>query len=59
MPGSMDGVKLAQFVRDRWPPIKIIATSGRVVVDDNDLPTGSLFLPKPYRGAELVERFAS
>jgi CheY-like chemotaxis protein len=23
MPGSMDGLKLAQFVRDRWPPIKI------------------------------------
>lgn len=55
MPGSMDGLKLARFVRDRWPPIKIIATSGRVVVDDNDLPTGSVFLPEPYRGAELVE----
>ncbi|KJC60202.1 chemotaxis protein CheY [Bradyrhizobium sp. LTSPM299] len=54
MPGSMDGLKLARFVRDRWPPIKIIATSGRVVAGDNDLPAGSLFLPKPYRGAELV-----
>lgn len=29
MPGSMDGLKLAKFVRDRWPPIKIVATSGR------------------------------
>ena len=28
MPGSMDGLKLARFVRDRWPPIKIVATSG-------------------------------
>jgi len=28
MPGSMDGVKLAHFVKNRWPPIKIIATSG-------------------------------
>ena len=29
MPGSMDvGIKLAQAVRSRWPPIKIIATSG-------------------------------
>jgi len=54
MPGSMDGLKLAQFVRNRWPPIKIIATSGRVVVADDDLPAGSVFLPKPYRGAELV-----
>jgi len=23
----MDGLKLARFVRDRWPPIKIVATS--------------------------------
>ena len=29
MPGSMDGLKLAHAVRDRWPPIKIIVTSGR------------------------------
>jgi two-component system, response regulator PdtaR len=54
MPGSMDGLKLARFVRDRWPPIKIIATSGQVVAGDDDLPAGSLFLPKPYRGPVLV-----
>jgi CheY-like chemotaxis protein len=54
MPGSMDGLKLARFVRDRWPPIKIVATSGRVTVDDDDLPDGSVFLPKPYRGAQVV-----
>eukprot|EP01035_Chromulina_nebulosa_P042709 gene42709-57821_t len=27
MPGSMDGLKLAMAVRDRWPPVKIIVTS--------------------------------
>ena len=54
MPGSMDGLKLARLVRDRWPPIKIIATSGRVRVEVLDLPAGSVFLPKPYRGAQLV-----
>ncbi len=54
MPGSMDGLKLARFVRDRWPPIKIVATSGRVMVGDQDLPAGSVFLPKPYRGPQLV-----
>src|SRR5882757_4838475 len=54
MPGSMDGLKLARFVRNRWPPIKIVATSGRVVVGNDDLPSGSVFLPKPYRGAEVV-----
>ena len=54
MPGSMDGLKLARFVRDRWPPIKIVATSGRAIVGDDDLPDGGVFLPKPYRGAEVV-----
>jgi two-component system, response regulator PdtaR len=54
MPGSMDGLKLARLVRDRWPPIKIVATSGLVRVEDHDLPAGSVFLPKPYRGDEVV-----
>ncbi|RZJ44564.1 MAG: response regulator, partial [Brevundimonas sp.] len=29
MPGTMDGLKLARAVRDRWPPVTIIMTSGR------------------------------
>jgi CheY-like chemotaxis protein len=48
MPGAMDGLKLAHFVRRRWPPIKIIATSGHHKFHDGDLPEGGLFLPKPY-----------
>jgi two-component system, response regulator PdtaR len=48
MPGSMDGLKLAAAVNGRWPPIKIIATSGRLVMHEGDLPEGGLFLPKPY-----------
>ena len=54
MPGSMDGLKLARFIRNRWPPIKIVATSGLVRVEDGDLPAGSRFLQKPYRGAEII-----
>jgi CheY-like chemotaxis protein len=54
MPGSMDGLKLARFVRDRWPPVKIVATSGRVRVTDNDLPEGGRFLPKPYSAGEIT-----
>jgi len=48
MPGSMDGLKLARAIRGRWPPIKIIATSGRANVREPDLPEGGRFLPKPY-----------
>ncbi|MBU6464482.1 MAG: response regulator [Bradyrhizobium sp.] len=54
MPGSMDGLKLARAVRGRWPPIKIIATSGRLHVGEMDLPEGGRFLPKPYGHAEVA-----
>jgi two-component system, response regulator PdtaR len=50
MPGSMDGLKLASFVRDRWPPIKLIVTSGHVPAKEADLPSGGRFFTKPYRG---------
>lgn len=55
MPGSMDGLKLAAAVRDRWPPVAIIATSGLTNVDEKDLPPGGRFLPKPYAGAALAK----
>ena len=48
MPGSMNGLKLAEAVGGRWPPIKIIATSGHYVVRDGDLPSGGLFSANPY-----------
>jgi CheY-like chemotaxis protein len=52
MPGSMDGLKLAHFVKGRWPPIKIIATSGHTKIAE--MPEGSRFLPKPYAGATIT-----
>jgi CheY-like chemotaxis protein len=48
MPGSMDGLKLAHAVRDRWPPIKIIVTSGKRQPAQDAMPSGGVFLPKPY-----------
>jgi CheY-like chemotaxis protein len=53
MPGSMDGLKLARAVRGRWPPIKIVATSGHLDVGETDLPEGGRFLPKPYSPVQL------
>ena len=54
MPGSMDGLKLAAAVRGRWPPIKIVATSGLADVSEKDLPAGGRFLPKPYNASKIV-----
>src|SRR5215470_1622308 len=53
MPGSMDGLKLARAVRGRWPPIKIVTTSGQCVVEATDLPEGGRFLPKPYSATQV------
>jgi CheY-like chemotaxis protein len=55
MPGSMDGLKLAHFVRDRWPPIRLIVTSGHLAIPDQAIPSGGRFFPKPYRYGELVQ----
>src|ERR1700723_1653861 len=49
IPGSMDGLKLAHYVRGRWPPVKIIVTSGHVKARGADLPTGAVFIGKPYQ----------
>jgi CheY-like chemotaxis protein len=54
MPGSMDGLKLAHAVRGRWPPIKIVATSGRVSVTQRDLPEGGRFVSKPYSPNQIT-----
>jgi CheY-like chemotaxis protein len=48
MPGSMNGMKLAAAVRDRWPPIEIIIVSGQVRLSEGDLPERSVFFSKPY-----------
>jgi CheY-like chemotaxis protein len=56
MPGSMDGVKLAHYVRTRWPPVKIIVTSGYQHLTADQLPKGSLFLSKPYDPQQVRQK---
>jgi CheY-like chemotaxis protein len=52
MPGSMDGLKLAAAVRDRWPPVHIIITTGKE--RPMTIPANALFIPKPYLGKNIV-----
>jgi CheY-like chemotaxis protein len=54
MPGSMDGLKLAHTVRQRWPPIKIILVSGQLKLADIDIPTDSRFFGKPLEAQEVI-----
>ena len=54
MPGGIDGLKLAASVRDRWPPIKIIVTSGHRRVNVDALPVEARFMAKPYDTAAVI-----
>ncbi|WP_336945658.1 response regulator [Asaia sp. BMEF1] len=55
MPGSMDGLRLAALVRDRWPPIEIIVTSGRGIPQLATIPARAMFLPKPLNEQRVKE----
>jgi two-component system, response regulator PdtaR len=59
MPGAMDGIRLAQAVRGRWPPIKIIVTSGFSRGELKSLPEGSQFIPKPYHARQISDALHS
>lgn len=62
MPGSLNGLKLAAMVRDRWPPIEILIVSGHMRPTAVDLPPRSLFFSKPYNDSQVVaalRRFAA
>ena len=54
MPGSMDGLKLAHAVKHRWPPVHIVATSAYHAALKDELPAGTVFLPKPYAEHNVI-----
>jgi two-component sensor histidine kinase/CheY-like chemotaxis protein len=54
MPGSMDGLKLAHAVHERWPLIKIILVSGQLTLTDADKPVDSRFYGKPLDVKHMI-----
>src|SRR4030081_3326381 len=59
MPGSMDGLKLAQTVHKRWPPIKIILVSGQLKLANIDIPADSRFFGKPLQAKVMIAQLQS
>jgi CheY-like chemotaxis protein len=59
LPGSTDGLILAAAVRDRWPPVNIIVTTGMKAPRRDEMPARSLFIAKPYRSVEVLEAVRS
>ena len=57
MPGSMDGLALSHFVRERWPPTIIVICSGNHTPAPNDMPSDADFIAKPFGTRELSRIF--
>jgi CheY-like chemotaxis protein len=55
MPGTMNGIGLAHYIRKRWPPVKLIIVSGKREIASEELPAGARFFHKPYRETSVVE----
>ena len=55
MPGTMDGIKLSHYIRNCWPPVKLIVTSGKMTIGESHLPMEARFFPKPYNESAIVE----
>ena len=54
LPGDMDGVQLAKAACTLWPTIRIVLTSGDPGAVSDDLPDGVTFMPKPWRGLDVL-----
>jgi CheY-like chemotaxis protein len=49
----MDGLALANIVRERWPHIGVVITSGKPM--PSGLPAGARFISKPYRPEDVLQ----
>ena len=54
LPGEMDGVQLARAACTLWPTIRIVLTSGNPGAWSDDLPDCVTFMPKPWRGLDVL-----
>ncbi len=54
MPGALDGVALRRFVRERFPSLPVILTSGQMKPPQEVLGEDTIFVPKPYMPGELL-----
>jgi CheY-like chemotaxis protein len=54
LPGRMDGVQLARAACTLWPTIRIVLTSGAASDRPDELPDSVTFIPKPWRGLDVL-----
>ncbi|WP_114943953.1 response regulator [Microvirga calopogonii] len=54
MPGSMNGLDLAESVQQRWPHISLLISSAYHKPLPEQIPDDGRFVPKPYSSEDVV-----
>ncbi len=54
MPGTMDGLMLAQRIHQDWPLISVTVASGQVIPAEGEMPENSRFFKKPYNLTDVI-----
>ena len=54
LPGEMDGVQLAKAACTLWPTVRVVLTSGDPGAVSEELPDCVTFMPKPWRGLDVL-----
>ena len=55
MSGSMNGLRLARAIRDRWPPMHVILASGRDAPGGENFPANWRYVRKPYTFEQVAK----
>ncbi|MGF7156232.1 response regulator [Novosphingobium gossypii] len=59
MPGSMDGVKLAHYIRKRYPSTLVLIASGAFRLAVADMPADAIFIGKPFDPRAVLKTICS
>jgi CheY-like chemotaxis protein len=54
LPGVMDGIDLAWEVKQRWPRLAVVLTSGQPRERVRELPPGVAYVPNPWQPLNVL-----
>ena len=55
LPGTTNGLKLAAAAKALRPEMNIIIVTGYNSFKNDEIPPGSIFIPKPYNARKVIE----
>jgi len=55
LPGTVNGLKLAATAKAQQPDMNVIIVTGYSAPKNDEIPPGSLFIPKPYNARKMIE----